>query len=236
MPGTGKTKFAASCPNILFLATEPGQQFTTAPVVPIGSWVDFQAAIVGIGQQRDKIRAKQLDLSACPYTAFCVDIIDNLYGHCRDYVCQAKGLDYPPQNDFGKTWQEITREWTKWLASLMQLGNVIFISHSSTVPMETKTESGADASVDVHVPSFSGNKAAQYLDGILNAMGFLSVDASGNHVITFKKTSTIGAKDRTDILATLGSMETNWQTVAESYKKQASKMGLEVRSKKRGRK
>jgi len=221
LPGTGKTKFAGSCPNNLFLATEPGQQFTTAPVMEIKSWADFRAAVVGIGQLKTK--------GECPYESFTIDIIDNLHSQCRDFICQTKGLAYPPANDFGKTWSEITTEWRTWLGHLMRLGNVIFISHSTTIPMQISTDSGAVADVDVHVPSFYGNKAAQYLDGILNCMGFCSVDSSGEYVITFTKTSTIGAKDRTDILGKIGPMPTNWDVVSKAYEKKAIELDYKVK-------
>jgi len=199
-----------------------------APVITIREWSQFQGSIVGIKQQREKIAAGLLPPEACPYTSFVIDIVDNLHGMCLNHICKAKGITYPPKNDFGKTWKEITNEWTYWLHNLMTLGNVIFISHSTTVGMEIQTESGATAEVDTHIPSFSGNKAAQFLDGILSAMGFLSVDKAGQYVITFRKTSQIGAKDRTDILSKISPLPTNWDHVAKAYEVQALKMGFEI--------
>jgi hypothetical protein len=82
--------------------------------------------------------------------------------------------------------------------------------------------------VDRFVPTFGGNKAAQYLDGVVNAMGYVSVDKSGRHVITFTKTATIGAKDRTGILSKCGVMPLDWSFVDQAYQQTASGLGFEI--------
>jgi Neuraminidase (sialidase) len=231
-PGVGKSSLAAKVPNVLFLATEPGQQFLEAPVVEIPDWYTFRAALVGLNQRKQAVAEGKMPPEEMPYTAFAIDIIDNLHGMCRDFICQAKGIAYPPQNDFGKTWKEVTTEWTTWLGNLMRLGNIIFISHATFQAGEITNEAGATESVEVAVPTFSGNKAAQYLDGILNAMGYLSISKEGDHVITFQKSSTIGAKDRTGILASLGTMPSDWDGLAKAYEEKAISLGKEVKSRK----
>lgn len=194
--------------------------------------MDFRGAIVGLGQRKAMVAEGKLPPEEMPYTSFVIDIVDNLHGMCRDFICQSKGLEYPPQNDFGKTWKEITTEWQQWLGHLIKLGNVIFVSHAGVKASEITNDAGAIEAVDVHIPTFAGNKAAQYLDGILNCMGYLSVSKSGEHVITFKKSSTIGAKDRTNILASLGTMPSEWKHISEAYTAKALEMGKEVRTRK----
>ena len=91
-PGAGKTRFCAGDPNTLFIATEPGQQFTTASVVYCWEWPTFTSVIDEIISKRQAIRNGQMPLEECPYTSFTIDIVDNLAAQCRDYVCKRKGL------------------------------------------------------------------------------------------------------------------------------------------------
>jgi len=229
-PGSGKTTFCAGDDRTLFIGTEPGQEFTTAAVVPCYSWQTFISIIDEVKAKRAKIRAGELPLEACPYVSFVIDIVDNLAAQCRDFVCAKKGLLYPPTNDFGKTWSEFTAEWKKKITELMLLGNVRFISHCSTEDVEVSADNGLNVQVNRWVPTFSGGKPAQFLDGIVNAMGYASVDKSGRHVITFQKTATVGAKDRTGILSKCGVLPLDWKTCEAAYNETAKELGMEVKS------
>ena len=87
IPGSGKTRFCAGCPNTLFLGTEPGQQFTKARVIPIRDWDHFRQVCLSIAQLRDQGRDD--------VQTVVIDIVDNLYLLCRDYICTQKGVTYP---------------------------------------------------------------------------------------------------------------------------------------------
>ncbi len=240
-PGMGKTKFASGCPGTMFIGTEPGQEFTKSAVVQCWNWTTFKQIIDEVTDKRIQIKAGKLPLEECPYTSFTIDIIDNLSAFCRDYVCSQRGLAYPPANDFGKTWSAITAEWKRELTRLMVLGPVRFISHCNAVSTEVEDANGMKVEIDQQTPTFAGSKAAQFLDGIVNAMGYIYVSKEGHHCITFRKTAGVGAKDRTDVLAGLGIIDIDWslgknpwQIVSEEYKKRAEENGLIVQSKKKG--
>lgn len=231
IPGSGKTRFCAGCPNTLFLGTEPGQAFTKARVLPLRNWAQFRDICHAISEGK---KAGRDDISTV-----VIDIVDNLYLQCRDYICSQKGVAYPPANDFGRTWAEITKEWSNWLRALMDLVNVRFISHTTTRPMEITNDMGLKEEVDIHVPTFSGSKAAQYLDGVVNAMGFMLKNQNGEHCITFKQSPKVAAKDRTDILSKLGDIRLppdpngGWAHVAKNYEVAAVKLGFKIMSTRR---
>jgi len=233
-PGAGKTRFCSGDPKALFFSTEPGQEFTKSTVIDIVAWegVPFQmddkgkirsGFKEGIKEVADDIKAGKYD-----YKGVVIDIIDNLNNMARDAVCKRKGLAYPPENDFGKTWSEVTREWREWLGALMRLTNVRFISHTRTQAVAITQADGIKVEVDRWIPTFAGSKAAQYLDGIVNSMGFMTKGPEDEFLITFRQTADVGCKDRTDILTQLGPMPANWAEVAKRYEDKAKEMGLSI--------
>jgi len=222
-PGSGKTRFCGGDDKAIFAATEPGQEFIKSTVVPVREWPTFKKLVFELGHLKKD--------GKLPYSACVIDIVDNLNVMCRDSVCKAKGVTYPSDKDFGKTWAECNREWTQWLRVLMDIINVRFVTHCNMVDIEVPMDNGIKQEVSCHVPTFSNNKAAQYLDGIVNCVGYIHKKLDGAHVITFKQEPAIAAKDRTDILAQLGELPLDWATVRDAYAKKAEELGFKIRSK-----
>lgn len=225
-PGAGKTRFLAGSPNTLFMATEPGQQFTKATVVDITGWAKFAGVVKELAEMK---KAGKL-----PYTSVVIDIVDNLNTMCRDWVCGQKGLAYPSEKDFGKTWAECNRTWTTWLGSLMRITNVRFVTHCSSELIEVQNDAGINEEIERFIPTFSGNRAAQYLDGVVNAMGFITQAKSGQRIITFNPSPRVAAKDRTDILAKLGVIplpenpDDGFKKVGDLYAAKAKELGFKL--------
>lgn len=226
IPGSGKTRFMAGAPDTLFLATEPGQQFTKATVVDIQSWDKFATAVKELAEQRKAGTLK--------FKSVVIDIVDNLNIMCRDWVCAQKGMAYPSDKDFGKTWSECNKTWTEWIRSLMRITNVKFITHSSTESVEIQNEMGVREELQRYVPTFSGNRAAQYLDGVVNAVGFITQAKNGKRVITFTQDPRVAAKDRTDVLSKLGVImlpddpDMGFKVVANAYAAKAKELGMKI--------
>jgi hypothetical protein len=231
-PGSGKTKLCDGIPGVLFIATEPGHDFTTSPVFQCTDWKGFRELITHLQKMRAAGKPE--------YGTFVIDIVDNLITFCRDFICKRKNLAYPPTNDFGKTWAEISTEWKDGLIELWKMGNIIFISHCTTREVEFLDENNMKIETDQHVPTFSGTKASQFLDGIVNAQGYLVCNAKGQHWITFRKTATIAAKDRTGILSAVqginidwSSGKNSWQNLNEAYINICEKLTLKIESRRR---
>ena len=233
VPGAGKSCFLGSDPNTLFIGTEPGQDFIKAPSVPVDSWEVFRNLVSESWNYKFNEPWKSDPLyDDLRYNSFVIDIVDNLYDQCLSHVCAAKQPAYPPENDFGKTWREITTEWKTVIGGLMRVGRVRFISHAGTRKDIVINDKGLKVEIDKYVPKFSSGKAAVYLDGILNCMGYIAMDNHGNRTITFKKENHVEAKDRTGILEALGPMNIGlndgYKTVSDAYRKKAIEMGFEI--------
>jgi hypothetical protein len=125
--------------------------------------------------------------------------------------------------------------WKSGISVLADLGNIIFITHCTTRETEFENEDGLKIELDQFVPTFSGSKPAQFLDGIVNAQGYLTTDKNGRHCITFKKTATVAAKDRTNILGRYNSIDidwnngkSGWQNLDDAYTIACSKLNLKI--------
>jgi hypothetical protein len=229
-PGTGKTTFCSSAKDTLFFATEPGTEFLEAAVVKTYTWDTFIAAVEQLEARKAAIAEGKAKKETWMYRSFCVDIIDNLANQCRDFVCKKRGLAYPPTNDFGKTWAEVADEWKKGLRRLMMLGNVRFISHCTNQETEVTNDAGLNEAITRFVPTFSGSKPAQFLDGIVNLQGYCFVNKKGVYCITFKQQASVSAKDRTGLLGGYGAMELKWDTVNAAYESKAKELGKTILS------
>lgn len=227
-PGSGKTTFCSKAEGTLFLSTEPGTEFLEAASIPIYNWASFKEVLAELEAKKKAIMEGKLDKKAWVFKSFVIDIVDNLSAQCRDYICKNKGLAYPPTNDFGKTWAEITTEWREALRRLMILGNVRFVTHCTTQEAEVTTDDNLVVEVTKYVPTFAGSKPAQFLDGIINAQGFCAVNKKGQHCITFKQTATVAAKDRTNLLCAYGTLSLDWNTVSEAYAAKAAELGKTI--------
>lgn len=254
-PKVGKTTFLDGTPDHCFVATEPGQDYVRSPVVRIVHWgwdVYEGQYILAPGEKyiaprldengvlwisfKDLVRkfyAWKRD-GVLPYRNVSVDIVDKLHKLCLDAVCKQAGYDYPPENDRGKLWSAITADWSTWISKLMDLVNVSFVTHTTSDDVEVEVK-GVKKEITRRIPTFKGNKAAQYLDGIVNCMGFAHFDGLGERVITFAGNPRLATGDRSKVLEGAGIMPLNWDHVAKTYNERAVEMGYELKSKWDGR-
>lgn len=225
----------------MFLATEPGHDFTKSAVQRIYRWApdtrvlkpedegkrdkrpDFQSFV---NQMYMAKRAKKF-----PYRSIVIDIVDNLYTMCLNHVCERKGIAYPPENDFGKTWKEVREEWERGLRALLDFCGVTFITHCTSDKVEVVSTTGIRKEIDRRVPTFRSNKAAQFLDGVVNVMGFVYKGPGGEYLITFQGDPALATGDRTKVFEALGPMKLDYKLVNDAYVNKAKEMGFKIKSK-----
>ena len=252
-PKVGKTSFVDSVTNHYFIATESGHDFVKSPVVRIDRWgweVDKQGKpILAPGEVyvptrqlpdgtvvtnfKDHVRQVTMARRAGGWNmkVTSIDIIDNLYQMCLDATCKRKGIEYPPETDFGKTWKEVTSDWRTWLQRLLDVISINFLTHTTTDKIEVKQGNGINKEIERRVPTFKGNKAAQYLDGVINCMGFAFFDGNGNRCITFAGDVRLASGDRSGLLEKVGPQLLNWTVMEKAYNDKAKELGIELKSK-----
>ena len=153
----GKTTLCSKFPDALFLMTEPGGEGLSIFQMKIDHWRKFVKAVDLL--EKDK-----------KYKTVIVDTVDNLYELCFDYMCKEKLLIEHPQdeNDFGRSWKVIKKEFTDQLSRLMFL-NKGFIALSHAQERETTTLSGDK--FDRLIPTM-GRAANEYLTGVIDIWAY----------------------------------------------------------------
>lgn len=117
-PKIGKSTFAASFPNTLFLATEPGHKFLEIFKTDVNSWQDMiDTANMLLSEKHD-------------YKTLVIDTADNLFKFCEDYVCKEQGIEHPADLGWGKGWSFLRAEFQRVMLALANHGfGLVFISH-----------------------------------------------------------------------------------------------------------
>lgn len=130
-PGIGKTTWAASFPDALLLSCErvsKGIECYDFNVQNGGvhSWRVLRAAVDLLEKNPDRFKT------------VVIDTIDAAYNQCLEYVCNQEGIDYPKENDFGKSWKKISREFTSVMDRLWATKRgIVFISHAKEVDIQS---------------------------------------------------------------------------------------------------
>jgi hypothetical protein len=129
-PGVGKTTFAARLPEAnLFIATEDGQRALNAYVQRVMDWDEFLDIIRLLEKGDGEI-----------YRSVTIDTVDNLFDFCQDAVCKRLKIQHPSDEEWGKGWDALKKEFKNAVNRLQALGmGVIFISHARSEEIKTRS-------------------------------------------------------------------------------------------------
>lgn len=162
----GKTSLTAQFEDALHFFFEPsGTDYELFAVSP-KSWEEFKDYITLLeeAQEADTLQ----------YKNFVVDVVDLAYEMCLKSVCAESGHDYPPMNDFGKTWSRIKVEFRDAMIRLANLGGFIGVSHAKVVSIEGRK----GVSYDRIVPT-SPNGATEILARWTDLTGYYTTTDDG---------------------------------------------------------
>jgi hypothetical protein len=132
-PGVGKTTFANSYPDALFLSTESGTELMEAASLTIGSWTDFIGAVEALRKDQHS------------YRVVVLDTIDLLYPLCVQATCEELGITDPADAEWGRGWRALKTRWINAVHGLRTLRRAdgermcpVFISHERKEPIKER--------------------------------------------------------------------------------------------------
>lgn len=144
-PMVGKTKFASTFPNPLFLNTDGNTQDINRGIIdlresqmidgintPLEKWKLFKA-YVHYFKQPETIK----ELKDKGYETIVIDVIDHLYEWCREYVLEALGITDETEDarPFSPVYNDIKKEFKSEMVSLIEAikstFNLILVSFES---------------------------------------------------------------------------------------------------------
>jgi len=152
----GKTSLAAQFPDALFTMFEPGGKGLSIYQTPIRTWDEFKEYI-------------RLLKGTDQFRTVIIDTVDIAYERCMAYVGRREGFEHPSdQNDFGKSWQMVAKEFSATIYDLIATGRgVMFLSHAK----ESEFQEASGAKYNKIVPTMSG-QVRSFVTGFVDIIAY----------------------------------------------------------------
>src|SRR5690625_2946817 len=192
----GKSTFVDNVDNVLFLNTDGNTDNTTAPVIPIKSEKrkEGRRTIETMAWELflDVIDALEIDDN--DYEAVAIDLMEDLYEHCRFYVFEQNGWEHESDGSYGKGWSKVTTEWQKAIKRLKALGyQVIYISKELRKDITLK-----GGSVRTTFNPNINEKVANFLTGTVDLTVRAFSDSDDNRHLQLEKKNNVFGGGRYD--------------------------------------
>lgn len=140
----GKSTFIDHYDDLLFLNTDGNTDNTTSPVIRIMDKVWYEGRV-----QKKKFAweffievIEELEKKENDFKRVCIDLVEDLYEHCRLYTYDKLGIEHEQDAGFGKGWDMVRTEYLSAIKRLKNLGyQIIYISKE--VVKEINLKNGA---------------------------------------------------------------------------------------------
>lgn len=127
----GKSTFVDHMDNVLFINTDGNTQNITSPFIQIAD------ELITEGRMSRKVLAwskfreviDELEKHDNDFEVIALDLVEDLYEHCRFYVFDQLGIKHESDGGYGKGWDMVRTEFLGQMKRLKSLGyRVIYIS------------------------------------------------------------------------------------------------------------
>lgn len=162
----GKSTFVDNVDNVLFLNTDGNTDNTTAPVIPIKDEVTKSGRVTNRKLAWDVFLETITDLETeeNDFEAVALDLVEDIYEHCRVYVFDKNGWEHESDGSYGKGWSKVTTEFNNAMKRLKALGyQIIYISKEKVEEITLK----AGAKRTTFKPNIN-DKVANFLTGTVD--------------------------------------------------------------------
>lgn len=140
-PFCGKTTFANGFPDPLMINTDGNIRYVDAPYIRIKDDVITEGRMTKrtLAWQNFKDTVAELEKKDNTFKTIVVDLLEDLYEHCRLYMYKEMGITHESDDSF-RAWDKVRGEFLNTLKRLMNLDyeNIILISHEDTTKDITK--------------------------------------------------------------------------------------------------
>ena len=133
----GKSTFIDQIDSLLFANTDGNIENITSPVVRIKDELEKNGRMTNkvFAWQKFLELVDELEKKENDFKAIALDLIEDLYEHCRLYMYDKLGIEHEQDAGFGKGWDMVRTEFLSTIKRLKNLGyRIIYISK------ELKTE------------------------------------------------------------------------------------------------
>lgn len=193
---TGKSTFVDKVENVLFLNTDGNTDNTTAPVISIKDEVTKKGRVTSRKLAWDLFLDVVAELEAADndYEAVAIDLVEDLYEHCRVYVFDKNGWEHESDGTYGKGWSMVTTEFNNAMKRLKALGyQIIYISKEKVEEYSLK----GGAKRTAFKPNIN-DKVANFLSGTVDLTLHAYVDSDDKRFLQLAKKQNVFGGGRYD--------------------------------------
>lgn len=179
---TGKTTFVDQLDNTLILNTDGNVDMITSPVLRIKDVVEKQGRSIKrtFAWEAFKTVLDQLEAEETTFENVCVDLVEDMYEHCRLYMYHKHGWEHEQDGGYGKGYDMIKLEFLSTMKRLKNIGyRIILISKL----MNGEVTRGSNK-ITTYAPNINP-KLAEVIAGIVDMTVLVEADGD-NRMMNFK--------------------------------------------------
>lgn len=127
----GKSTFVDQFDDLLFINTDGNIDNTTSPVIKIADVVTIEGRMTKRKFAWEVFLevVAELEKRQNDYKRICLDLVEDLYEHCRLYIYNKLGIEHEQDAGYGKGWDMVRTEFLSTIKRLKNLGyQIIYIS------------------------------------------------------------------------------------------------------------
>lgn len=166
-PFSGKTTLANQFPDPLMLNTDGNIKFVDAPYIAIKNLVEVEGRITKttLAWEVFKDTIAELEKKQNDFKTIVVDLLEDLYEHCRLYMYEKLGISHESDDSF-RAWDKVRTEFLSTLKRLMNLDydNIILISHEDLSRDITRKAGEKITAIKPNIQDKLANKIAGMVD------------------------------------------------------------------------
>jgi phage nucleotide-binding protein len=192
----GKSTFVDHVENVLFLNTDGNTDNTTAPVIALKDVVTKSGRVTNRKLAWDTFleTITELETEESDYEAVALDLVEDIYEHCRIYVFEKNGWEHESDGTYGKGWSKVTTEFNNAMKRLKALGyQIIYISKEQANEITLK----GGAKRTTFKPNIS-DKVANFLTGTVDLTLRAYVNSSDERFLQLAKKQNVFGGGRFD--------------------------------------
>lgn len=187
-PFSGKTTFANQFPDPIMLNTDGNIKFVDAPYVRIRDEVKKNGRMKETKMAWEVLKEVigELELKENTFKTIVVDLLEDLYDHCRLYVYDQMGITH--ESDDMRSWDKVAVEFLSTLKRLMNLDyeNIVLISHLDTTKDIMKRGGDKLTAIKPNIRDKVANKVAGMVDIVAR-----TIADDGQYILSFKRNEVI---------------------------------------------
>jgi phage nucleotide-binding protein len=186
----GKSTFVDQLVDLLFINTDGNIDNTTSPLIPIKDEITVQGRLTTRKFAWEVFLdvVAELEKKENSFKRICIDLVEDLYEHCRLYMYNKLGIEHEQDAGYGKGWDMVRTEYLSTIKRLKSLGyQIIYISKE--IESEITLKNGTKLTV---IKPNIADKVANILAGTVDLTTRAYMDGENRYLLLEKKENIFG--------------------------------------------